>query len=196
MSFWVLPRMTNYLQRIEITAERMLKTITDLLNINEIESGQVRLHLESVNINELAADAAQHYQIIAQRKEIRFIPDFPDADAVVKADKERLWEVMENLLSNAIKFSPSQKHVWVRIRDNGTTVRFEVQDEGPGLSEKDKAKLFQKFARLSAKPTGGEHSTGLGLSIVKKMVEAMDGEVWCESEIGKGATFIIELQKT
>lgn len=188
--------LANYLQRIEITAERMLKTITDLLNINEIESGQVRLHLESVNINELAADAAQHYQIIAQRKEIRFIPDFPDADAVVKADKERLWEVMENLLSNAIKFSPSQKHVWLRIRDNGTTVRFEVQDEGPGLSEKDKAKLFQKFARLSAKPTGGEHSTGLGLSIVKKMVEAMDGEVWCESEIGKGATFIIELQKT
>jgi signal transduction histidine kinase len=75
-------------------------------------------------------------------------------------------------------------------------IRIEVQDEGPGLSEADKAKLFGKFTRLSARPTGGEHSTGLGLSIVKKLVEAMNGRVWCESELGKsipGATFIVEL---
>ena len=61
-----------------------------------------------------------------------------------------------------------------------------MQDEGPGLSAEDQKKLFGKFARLSAKPTGGEHSTGLGLSIVKKMVEAMNGKVWCESELGQG----------
>jgi signal transduction histidine kinase len=72
-------------------------------------------------------------------------------------------------------------------------VRMEVQDEGPGISPDDMKKLFGKFARLSAQPTGGEHSTGLGLSIVKKMVEAMNGHVWCESELGKGATFIVEL---
>jgi signal transduction histidine kinase len=70
--------------------------------------------------------------------------------------------------------------------------RCEVQDEGPGLSAEDQKKLFGKFARLSAKPTGGEHSTGLGLSIVKKMVEAMNGKVWCESELGSGATFIVQ----
>lgn len=73
-----------------------------------------------------------------------------------------------------------------------TALRIEVQDEGPGISEDDMKKLFGKFARLSAQPTGGEHSTGLGLSIVKKMVEAMNGRVWCESEFGKGATFIAE----
>jgi signal transduction histidine kinase len=72
-------------------------------------------------------------------------------------------------------------------------LRIEVADEGPGISEEDKKKLFGKFARLSARPTGGEHSTGLGLSIVKKMVEAMNGRVWCESELGKGSTFIVEL---
>ena len=71
-------------------------------------------------------------------------------------------------------------------------VRVEVQDEGEGISPEDLKKLFGKFARLSARPTGGEHSTGLGLSIVKKMVEAMHGRVWCESEVGKGATFIVE----
>ncbi|MCU0425261.1 MAG: ATP-binding protein [Candidatus Kapabacteria bacterium] len=187
--------LANYLQRIESTAERMLKTITDLLNINEIESGQVRLHIETVNFSELAADAAQHYHIIAQRKEISFVLELTDTPIPVKADKERLWEVLENLLSNAIKFSPPQNRVFVRLRTMGARVRFEVQDEGPGLDESDRARLFQKFARLSAKPTGGEHSTGLGLSIVKKMIEAMGGEVWCESELGKGATFIIELPK-
>ena len=72
-------------------------------------------------------------------------------------------------------------------------MRFEVQDYGPGLSREDKTRLFGKFARLSARPTAGENSTGLGLSIVKKLTEAMNGRVWCESELGKGATFIVEL---
>ncbi len=71
----------------------------------------------------------------------------------------------------------------------------EVQDEGAGISPDDMKKLFGKFARLAARPTGGEHSTGLGLSIVKKIVEAMNGRVWCESELGKGATFIVELPR-
>ncbi|MBK9249946.1 MAG: sensor histidine kinase [Ignavibacteria bacterium] len=72
-------------------------------------------------------------------------------------------------------------------------VRIEVRDEGPGMSADDMKKLFGRYVRLSAKPTGGEHSSGLGLSIVKKLVEVMNGQVWCESEIGKGAVFIVEL---
>jgi signal transduction histidine kinase len=80
----------------------------------------------------------------------------------------------------------------VRLKQPPSLARIEVQDEGPGLSAEDQKKLFGKFARLSAKPTGGEHSTGLGLSIVKKMVEAMNGKVWRESELGRGATFIVE----
>jgi signal transduction histidine kinase len=71
-------------------------------------------------------------------------------------------------------------------------VRVAVKDEGPGFSDEDKKKLFGKFARLSAKPTGGEHSTGLGLSIVKRLAEAMEATIWCESELGNGATFIVE----
>jgi signal transduction histidine kinase/ligand-binding sensor domain-containing protein len=203
----------SYLQRIETTAERMLRIVTDLLNVNAIESGEMKLHLEPVNIAEIAAEAAQHYQMIAQRKDIRFISEFPDSVLPVMADKERLWEVMENLLSNAVKFSPPSTRVFVRVYAiqspattpsetsstalNGTSsltkVRFEVQDEGPGVSEEDRARLFHKFARLSAQPTGGEHSTGLGLSIVKKMVEAMGGSVWCESPKGEGARFVVEL---
>jgi len=101
-------------------------------------------------------------------------------------------QVLENLVSNAVKYSPPGRDIFVRLQRHAQVVRVEVQDQGPGLSAEDQKKLFGKFARLSAKPTGGEHSTGLGLSIVKKMVEAMNGKVWCESEPGHGATFIVE----
>jgi len=76
---------------------------------------------------------------------------------------------------------------------NDKFVRCEIQDEGPGLSSEEQNKLFGKFTRLSPKPTGGENSTGLGLFIAKKLLETMKGKVWCESEDGKGATFIITL---
>jgi signal transduction histidine kinase len=117
------------------------------------------------------------------------------------ADKHRTLQVVENLLSNAIKFSPKNSGVTVAIeRENENRaaeahpcIVITVADEGPGLSDEDKTKLFGKFARLSAQPTGGEHSTGLGLSIVKKLVEAMRGDIRCESELGKGARFIVRL---
>jgi two-component system, sensor histidine kinase and response regulator len=109
------------------------------------------------------------------------------------ADATFMHEIVENLISNAIKYSPHGKFVVVRVMRTLHAIRLEVQDEGEGISEEDMKKLFGKFVRLSARPTGGEHSTGLGLSIVKKMVEAMKGKVWCESELGKGAMFIVEL---
>jgi signal transduction histidine kinase len=102
-------------------------------------------------------------------------------------------QVLDNLVSNVVKYSPHGTRAYVRVKRNAEAVRVEVQDEGEGISPEDMKKLFGKFARLSAQPTGGEHSTGLGLSIVKKMVEAMNGKVWCESEFGNGATFIVEL---
>jgi signal transduction histidine kinase len=113
----------------------------------------------------------------------------------------------------------NQKNVYVRIKYEGENMKhkdteisalsplsvplktssflhIEIQDEGPGISPEDMKTMFRKFTRLSARPTGGEHSTGLGLSMVKKMLEAMNGKVWCESELGKGATFIVELPQS
>jgi signal transduction histidine kinase len=112
------------------------------------------------------------------------------------ADEQMLNQILDNIFSNALKYSPHGKSIFVRVESRETVVRVEIQDEGEGISPEDMTKLFGKFARLSARPTGGEHSTGLGLSIVKKMVEAMNGKVWCESEVGKGATFIVELPRS
>ena len=109
------------------------------------------------------------------------------------ADAAQLVQIMDNLVSNAVKYSPSGKNIHVRVREVDGCVRAEVRDEGPGISAEDQKRLFGKFARLTARPTAGEHSTGLGLAIVKRLVESMNGKVWCESELGQGAAFIVEL---
>jgi signal transduction histidine kinase len=133
------------------------------------------------------------YEQQAKSKNIHIFVHNTATVSTVLADEQAVIQVLDNLISNAVKYSPHGKQVFVRVLRNAQNVRVEVQDEGEGISEADMTKLFGKFARLSARPTGGEHSTGLGLSIVKKMVEAMNGRVWCESELGKGATFIVKL---
>jgi signal transduction histidine kinase len=113
--------------------------------------------------------------------------------AWVLADAKAAYRVMDNLLSNAIKYSPPGRDVYVRMRNSPDGVVWEVQDQGAGLTDADKAKLFQKFSKLSARPTAGESSTGLGLSIVKMLVEQMHGTVECISKAGEGATFALRL---
>ena len=105
-------------------------------------------------------------------------------------------EVLDNLLSNALKFSPRGRRVCLRAARAGGAVALCVEDEGPGLTDDDKRKLFGRYVRLSARPSDGEPSVGLGLSIVKQMVDAMEGRIVVESEVGKGARFRVELACT
>ena len=184
---------TLRLKNISATVDRMMAIITNILNSNALETGVLSITSVAVSVSECIASLTDDYLEPAQAKSITLQTSLPEASLFVLADKTMLYGVLENLLSNALKFSPSGTTVTLSAYTQDTMCRMAVQDEGPGISHEDKAKLFGKFARLSARPTGGEHSTGLGLSIVKKMVEAMHGRVWCESELGKGATFIAEL---
>ncbi|MBL7990735.1 MAG: hypothetical protein JNN25_04795 [Candidatus Kapabacteria bacterium] len=178
---------------------RMMTLIVNLLDINKIEQGNFSLNIISIDIASKARIMTDSCQTQAEKKNIRIECSAP-AEAYIRADAVALSQIMDNLLSNALKYSPRGGFVRVRVEKsdtdgegNSSAYIFSVQDEGQGLTEEDKTKLFGKFARLSAQPTDGEHSTGLGLSIVKRMVDAMQGRVWCESEAGKGATFFVEL---
>ena len=102
-----------------------------------------------------------------------------------------MQRVLDNLISNAVKFSPPGRDVRVSLTHEDESLRIAVADEGPGLTDEDKGKLFGKLERLSAKPTGGESSTGLGLYIVKTLVELHGGQVEVESEYGTGTTFTV-----
>jgi len=187
------PELEENGRRVLETAARMAEMVGNLLDANRIERGEMRLELRTVVLATIVGAVLETQRSRAAAKQ-QVLHWQNDAGSVpVLADTVVLTQVIENLLSNAVKYSPHGKNIFVRLKTEGKSVNIEVQDEGPGLSADDQKKLFGKFARLSAKPTGGEHSTGLGLSIVKKMMEAMSGKVWCESEPGKGATFIAAL---
>jgi len=181
------------------TVEQMKETLENLQSMNALEQGMVRVVAEPCSLRELMESVVAKYTSYAAAKNIELRLDIRtdnvQRDITWQTDRNFFRQSIENLVSNAVKYSPHEKQVVVRLKASAEAVRVEVQDEGPGISEEDMKKLFGKFVRLSARPTGGEHSTGLGLSIVKKMVEAMNGRVWCESEVGKGATFIVELPK-
>jgi signal transduction histidine kinase len=196
--------------QIVSTGDRMLGLVANVLDSNRLESGAMRLSMVEMDILPVVEATCWQYHSAAETKNItiHYQPQAPST--LVFVDEQAIMQVLDNIISNAVKYSPHGKNVFVRIGHSSNKVslinapmtnpprtndfiRVEIQDEGEGISQEDMKRLFGKFARLSARPTGGEHSTGLGLSIVKKMVEAMNGKVWCESELGKGATFIVEL---
>ena len=179
-------------RRIGETAARMAEMVQNLLDANRIERGEMKLNLAPIDLGLALGQVieTQRPHATAKQQTIHLQTEPTPATAIL--DPGVILQILENLVSNAVKYSPPSKEMFVRLKKLPNAVRVEVQDEGPGLCAEDQKKLFGKFARLSAKPTGGEHSTGLGLSIVKKMVEAMNGKVWCESELGRGATFIVE----
>jgi len=181
-------------QLINQSARRMLYLIRNLLDVSRFESHQFQPELKAVDLTTVTQGLVAQNGKRAAQKNILVRNELEDA-VPVWADKMLTEQVLDNLLSNAIKFSPPGKSVFIRSRTEADRVLWEVQDQGPGLSAADKTKLFQKFSRLSARPTAGENSTGLGLSIVKLLVEAMGGQVWCNSEPGHGATFSIALPR-
>jgi two-component system sensor histidine kinase/response regulator len=137
-----------------------------------------------LSVSAAAAAVVKQYQEAAHRKELDIQTEFPDAGMDVLADASALDQVLDNLLSNALKFSPPRRRIRVSVRAGPACVECRVQDEGPGFTEEDTTRMFRRYGRLSARPTAGEPSTGLGLSIVRKLVRAMKGELICESVPG------------
>jgi two-component system sensor histidine kinase/response regulator len=171
--------------------KRMFRLIEDLLDLNKLEQGELTPELQRFDLLPLVQDVCVEYQEKAQAKAQSLSCEWEMESAWIVADPLRVRQVLENLLSNALKFSATQTEIQVQLAQVGQAVRLQVRDQGPGLSAADQAQLFERFMRLSAKPTGGEHSSGLGLSISKKLVEAMSGTIGCESQLGQGACFFV-----
>ena len=191
------PGVDYWLQSIHTSSERMLEMTTQLLDSSALESGMIRLNAEPVRLGALIEEVIELNQRRAEAKgQTLHLTIALDDDNMIEADRGRLLEVMDNLVSNAIKYSPLDKSIWITVAPSGDEVHVSVRDEGPGLTELDKQKVFGRFQRLSAVPTGEESSTGLGLSIVKQIVALHGGQVWVESEAGHGATFTVALKQT
>ncbi|MBE2280488.1 MAG: HAMP domain-containing histidine kinase [Ignavibacteriaceae bacterium] len=176
-------------------SHKMVYIISNLLDINALEQGSINLKMEPVDVVTVVENCLIQYSERLSAKKITIFKKGFNHGIYTLADSQLLGQVFDNLISNAIKFSKTETRLFLSIYSKENKVYFSVRDEGPGLTEKDKEKLFSKFAKLSARPTAGEHSTGLGLSIVKKLVNLMNGEIRCESVQGQGAEFIVELEK-
>jgi two-component system sensor histidine kinase/response regulator len=185
-------------QRLERMAANILTATTQMsafvhqfLANSSADRGWV-LKPESICLSDIARDCVEQYQETANRKEITLIYEGPAQPVTIGGDRAALDQVLGNLLSNALKFSPTGKKVWVSVSASAEGGgHCTIRDEGPGFTEEDRTAMFRRYSRLSARPTAGEPSSGLGLSIVRKLMEGMHGTLVCESEPGQGATFIL-----
>lgn len=171
---------------------RMLHLINNLLDANAIEEGRFTSNLEACDLQTLLRECLGNNLPAATRKQIRLQLE-SSAPCWVKADRQATMQILDNLVSNAVKYSPQGTTVHLQTLSSLETGLLTVRDEGPGISEEDLSRMFGKFTRLTARPTGGESSNGLGLSIVKRLAEAMCGTVRCQSQLGEGATFSLTL---
>jgi two-component system, sensor histidine kinase and response regulator len=189
------PKLRLMADNISHSSRQMLAFVKAFLANASADHG-VQGQTEPVNLSDAASRAVQQHQEAAQHKQLLLKVVLPPTGSLVQADPASLHQILDNLLSNAIKFSPPGKQIRLTVCEPGARfVECQVQDEGPGFSQEDKSGMFRRYGRLSARPTGGEPSTGLGLSIVKKLVLAMQGELACESTPGNGATFAFRLPR-
>lgn len=176
---------------------RMLALVDDYLGAHAAESGTLPLRLTRLNLGDIARSATQRHTASAAAKQQRLELAGEGATVFAAADPALLAQIVDNFVTNALKFSPAGATVRLEVQTaaDHPRARLAVIDEGPGIAADEQANLFRKFGRASTRPTGGESSHGLGLAVAKRLAEAMGGTVGCDSEVGRGATFWVELPR-
>lgn len=181
------PEISKWTEAIATESDRLYELAENLLSNNALEEGRIELAISVCDLRGLVEKVVARHRIVANSKR-QAIHIQVNADATtISADESLVIQVLENLVSNAIKYSPLGETVEIMVDQAPDAVQLTVQDSGPGISEEDQKRLFERFQRSSAKPTGSERTVGLGLSIVKRLMDLMGGTVWCENAPGGGA---------
>jgi signal transduction histidine kinase len=191
----------SFLRTIRHSISRMDQLIQDLTDISRIETGKLHVRLAPMSFAPVVSEAVQITQAAFAEKEIELHVSLPADLPLVMGDQRRLIQVMTNLLSNACKYSPAGSHVYITVtahleQGNGRQAGLltcEVRDTGYGIAEADQERLFTKFFRSADENIRQSSGTGLGLSITKGIIDLHDGEIHCESEVGKGTSFIFTI---
>jgi signal transduction histidine kinase/DNA-binding response OmpR family regulator len=174
-------------------SQRLVRLVNDILDIEKLESGKAAFDFKRVELESLIEQTIEENRALAAATDVR-IRLVPASAAVnVRADRDRLAQVVTNLLSNAIKFSPPGQDVVVSIEAGSESAAISVRDHGHGISEEFKPRIFQKFAQADTTDTRPKSGTGLGLNIVKQIVDRLGGDVGFEDAPGGGTIFRVEL---
>jgi len=189
------PKQEDYLKKIQRSAHSLLGIINDILDFSKIEAGKMQMESVDFSLDEVLDNVSTVVGVKANEKELELLMDTPrDVPLALVGDPLRLGQVLINLCNNAVKFTEKGEIIIsTRVKEKGeasVTLQFCVRDTGVGLTEEQKGKLFQAFSQADTSTTRKYGGTGLGLTISKRLVNLMGGEIWVESEPGKGSEFI------
>lgn len=183
----------QFVAQIEKSSQFMLRLLEDLLDVSQIESGQLNLALAPTDLVALVKGNVELNRVLAGAKDISIELEVPAALPPVDMDATKIEQVLNNLISNAVKYSHAGTTVRVRLESGGEEVKVSVRDQGQGIPAAELDKLFQAFSKTSVRSTAGEKSTGLGLAITRKIVEGHGGRIGVSSRVGEGSTFSFAL---
>jgi two-component system phosphate regulon sensor histidine kinase PhoR len=175
-------------------AERLARILADLLDLSRLDAGQYRLEVSRVPLRSVTEQSLSAVEPQAQKRGVEVHVDIPDPLAV-KADPKALDQILVNLIDNGVKYTRAEGNVWVEAREVGDAVRIEVRDDGPGIADKHRERVFERFYRADPSRSREAGGTGLGLSIVKHLVESMGGEVGVEPNAPRGSIFWLQLPR-
>jgi signal transduction histidine kinase len=188
------PEQHDYLDKMHLVVVDGLGLIRNLADYRNLEYKKTELLIEKVNLAQVIPLAIRSFQSVAAKKKITLNHEVSKTP-LLDSDHHCVIRIFENLVSNAIKFSGEGATVSIIVSEKDSTPFFSVQDEGPGFTADDQKKLYQPFVKLSAQPTAGESTTGLGLFIVKEMASRIGATVRCETEPGKGSVFTVMFER-
>lgn len=182
----------NKIIQVSTYGERLINRILD---VEKKDIGHHKIHLEHFDMNAFMEEIIESFRPMAARKNISLHAVLPGKKLILLSDRHLVSRICENLLSNAIKYTPREKNVWIHLSEENDTICIKIRDEGVGIDSEELPFLFSKYSKISSQPTDGETSTGLGLSIVKRIVEEINGKIFCESGKGEGSVFTVLLKK-
>jgi len=181
------------LEKIYESAERLIRLVNDLLNLSHMEGGKMEFDFQKINLTQMVKSVCEELDIQAQKKKLKLTVNLPEGDLFVKADEQKLRQVVMNLIDNAIKYTEKGK-AEVFVKEIDGKIQFSVKDTGLGMKPEEIAGLFQKFVRGSEASHYHTEGAGIGLYVARQLIEAHQGRVWAESEgEGKGSTFLVEM---
>jgi signal transduction histidine kinase len=166
-----------------------------ILDIEKTDIGEHKMQLENFDLTIFAEQVIDGFRHVAAEKNIQLHSELPGKKLYILSDRQLVSRICANLLSNAIKYTPRGKNVWISVNDLQDAISIKIRDEGVGIEKEELPYLFSKYSKISSQPTEGEPSTGLGLSIVKRIVEEINGKIFCESQPGEGTLFTVILKK-
>ena len=178
---------------IHRNSERLARILADLLDLSRLDAGQYRMELAPVSLKSISEQSLTAIEPQAAARAVEVKVQIPDG-LMVKGEAKALDQIFVNLIDNAVKYTKAGGHVWVEARPDGDRVRVEVRDDGPGIADKHRERVFERFYRADPSRSREAGGTGLGLSIVKHLVESMGGEVGVEPNIPNGSIFWVRLR--